>query len=272
MGGELPERGRRALRVASLNIAAGRGPDGRADPHRLWSALQELDADVLALQEVDRGQERSGRIDQAELAAAVVGVTGPEHVRFEATVGRLPAARRGRDTGPTRHREPAAMSTATSVSSPGYGIALVSRVPVRRWRRVELPGFPARPWRSEPRVALAAVLAEPAPVRTIVTTHLSVVPALNAIQARRLAAALSDLPGPVILLGDLNLPAAIPARLLPAWRPLGRGSTYPRPRPRLRLDQALLRDPGRAGPPADWTAGVVPTGISDHCAVTVDLA
>nr|BFF19655.1 hypothetical protein GCM10025730_31760 [Promicromonospora thailandica] len=50
----------RALRVATFNIQHGLGPDGRVDNHRLADAVAGLDADVVALQEVDRRQSRSG--------------------------------------------------------------------------------------------------------------------------------------------------------------------------------------------------------------------
>jgi endonuclease/exonuclease/phosphatase family metal-dependent hydrolase len=236
---------RGGLRLASFNIRAGRGPDGRADPRRLRSALNGLGADVLALQEVDRDQGRSGGVDQAALAAAALGVEGPAHVRFEATVGCLGRRRCGCDGAP----------------GPGYGLALVSRLPIARWRRVELPGS------GEPRIALAAVLAGPAPVRTVVTTHLSALPVLGAIQLRRLAAAVGDLPDPLVLLGDLNLPAPVAARLLPGWQAVGRGPTFPTSRPRLRLDQAHLRDGHRLSCAGD----VVATAVSDHRALTVDL-
>ena len=42
------------LKFASYNIHKAVGTDGRRDPDRILSVLRELDADVIALQEVDR--------------------------------------------------------------------------------------------------------------------------------------------------------------------------------------------------------------------------
>lgn len=291
------------MRLVSFNIRGGRGEDGRADEWRLRAALDRLDADVLALQEVDRGQERSGDVDQVGLAAAIVGVDGPAHVRLEPTLwgvagraaahaGRVGPAVRVAQAGqavPDRRQgpsEPTAPGSPTGRATdvPAYGIALVSRAPVRAWRRIDLPRWPVPlPWvvpgrhgaqrvcrvRDEPRVALAAVLAQPAPVRTVVTTHLSFLPGVNAVQLRRLAFGLRDLPRPLVLLGDLNLPGAVPGRLLPRWHALEGPPTFPLPDPAVRLDHVLLCGSER---PPPWTAAAVPTDVSDHCAVVADLS
>jgi len=41
------------LRVASYNIHCGIGRDRRFDEERIFEVLQEIDADVVALQEVE---------------------------------------------------------------------------------------------------------------------------------------------------------------------------------------------------------------------------
>ena len=63
------------MRVASFNILNGRSlADGEVDAGRLRDAAKLLDADVLGLQEVDRDQPRSHRLDlTAEVAAAMGG-------------------------------------------------------------------------------------------------------------------------------------------------------------------------------------------------------
>jgi endonuclease/exonuclease/phosphatase family metal-dependent hydrolase len=258
------------VRLVSFNLAGGRGEHGRGDPALIGAALADLDADVLALQEVDRFQPRSRGADQAAAAAIACGVSGEAHVRFEPTLWGTPG------TG-----------TASGIPGdplgPSYGVALVSRLPVRAWRRVDLPWAPVSVpvpvggrlgrrtvyrLRDEPRVGLAAVLAEPSPVATVVTTHLSFLPGVNAVQLRRLVAAVRDLPRPLVLLGDLNLPAAATRVLLPRWRGLGGGPTFPAHDPRLRLDQVLVHGRG----PAAGAATTVRTGVSDHRALRVTLA
>src|SRR5439155_16677031 len=76
---------------------------------------------------------------------------------------------------------------------------------------------------------------------TVACTHLTFVPGWNLRQLRLALRWLAGLPGPRVLLGDLNLPAALtrPVAAAAGWRSLGRAATYPGPRPRLQLDHAL---------------------------------
>ncbi|MFN2525999.1 MAG: endonuclease/exonuclease/phosphatase family protein [Actinomycetota bacterium] len=56
------------VKIATFNIHHGRGRDGRIDLARTAAAIAATEADLVALQELDRGRERSGRVDQiAEL-------------------------------------------------------------------------------------------------------------------------------------------------------------------------------------------------------------
>jgi endonuclease/exonuclease/phosphatase family metal-dependent hydrolase len=155
---------------------------------------------------------------------------------------------------------------------------LATRLPVLEWHELRLQSPPGRyplllPGRrprvmllpDEPRAAVAAVLAEPR--ITVAATHLSFVPGANAVQLRRVIRWLAGLPGPYLLLGDLNLPPG-PVRRLTRWVPLAAGRTYPSPAPRVQLDHVLS-----SGLPAGTTARgqVVRMPISDHRAITVDL-
>lgn len=57
------------VRVLSYNIHHGRGMDDQVDLPRIARVILECDPDLVALQEVDKGVERSGRVDQpAEFA------------------------------------------------------------------------------------------------------------------------------------------------------------------------------------------------------------
>jgi endonuclease/exonuclease/phosphatase family metal-dependent hydrolase len=235
------------VRVATFNVLHGASlADGRADAGRLATACASLDADVLALQEVDRGMDRSGGADQAAVVATACGAAD---WRFVPSVGET------------------------------YGIALLSRLPVRSWTSLRLP--PARSVRAplfsqqtrtwvwvtdEPRVAVCARVVAPFGEVTVAATHLSFVPGLNVWQLRRLLAAVRRLPGPYLLLGDLNLPGVLPP-LLAGYRQLVRAATYPAPRPRAQLDHVLASRgivavrPGRA----------VELPVSDHRAVVVEV-
>ncbi|MFP5254639.1 MAG: endonuclease/exonuclease/phosphatase family protein, partial [Acidimicrobiia bacterium] len=62
------------MRVLTWNVQTARpNPDGPPDVDRAVARLRELDADVVALQELDRGLRRSGRVDQAEAIALGLG-------------------------------------------------------------------------------------------------------------------------------------------------------------------------------------------------------
>jgi len=277
------------VRLVTFNVQHGRGDDGRTDADRLARAVAALDADVVALQEVDRGQARSGGADLVRavadalgahdhrfvpalagqvgaptLVAALTGGRGPGHrARPGAAVvrGLLDA---GRATRRARGDEPADV--------PGYGIALLTRLPVGAWRRLRLPV--GTPWllgrlrlgADEPRVALAAVVETPQGPLTVVNTHLSSWRRWNRLQLRWLARRLRGAPRPLVLLGDLNIPGDLPARRT-GWRDAVATPTFPRRRPRSTIDHVLLDGAVRAPGPAR----AVDLGLSDHLAVVVDV-
>jgi endonuclease/exonuclease/phosphatase family metal-dependent hydrolase len=255
------------VRLASFNLLHGcHLSDGGADPDRLRRAVASLDATVLGLQEVDRGQPRSGLVDQTALAAEAAGAGW---ARFQPTLIGTPGGA-WRAAGPAGDRD----------DEPGYGVALVSRLPVRQWHVIRLPRLPVRsPVRlaggrrrvrllpDEPRVGLAAELDTDAGPLTVAVTHLSFVPGWNLLQLRRLCAALERLPGPRVLLGDLNLPGPLPAGVA-GWRRLATVATYPAARPRIQLDHAL----GHGSLPAVAELAARALEISDHRALVIDFA
>lgn len=270
-----------SLRLASFNLLSGRSiTDGLIDTGRLIAAATDLDADLLAVQEVDRFQPRSGRIDQTAVIAAALGAVTS---RFVATVDGTPGEPGWRPgTGPPSAPAPATATAPGPESGPGpaqFGVALISRLPVAEWHVLRLP--PARgrfplliPGRrrarvlwlnDEPRAVIAAVLERPR--MTIACAHLSFVPIHNLRQLRTARDWLARLPGPQILLGDLNLPAAL-ARRMTRWTPLVSAPTFPAPGPRLQLDHVLA-----AGLPVGSRAEgqIRRLAISDHCAVVVNL-
>ncbi|MCH7814190.1 MAG: endonuclease/exonuclease/phosphatase family protein, partial [Planctomycetes bacterium] len=61
-------------RVLTYNIHHAEGVDGRIDLERIAAVIRRAEADLVALQEVDRGVERSGCVDQPERPAALTGM------------------------------------------------------------------------------------------------------------------------------------------------------------------------------------------------------
>lgn len=251
------------LRLASVNAASGRDlTTGRVDTDRLAAAVAALDADVVAVQEIDHLLPRSAGVDQTAVLAAACGA---EH-RFVATVHGTPGA-------PQAFR--AAQSTVPD--EPSYGIALLSRLPVLRWAELRtpagrgrlpllVPGSGLRWIPDEPRAVVAAVVQTPGGVVTVLGTHLSFSPARSAAQLREVRDWAAQFPRPLVLLGDLNLPPGIVKRILP-WRPLVAGPTFPSPAPKVQLDHALADGlPGGVR-----RAEITVVGGSDHRGLVVDL-
>jgi endonuclease/exonuclease/phosphatase family metal-dependent hydrolase len=253
------------VRIASLNLLHGRSlSDGLVDAARVREAVVLLAPDVLGLQEVDRAQPRSHGL---HLTREVAEAVGAADWRFApALVGEPGASWRS------------AGDADDETTEPSYGCGLVSRHPVRSWHVVRLPAARVRSpillpgtrrvmWLpDEPRVGLAAVVDGPLGVMTVATTHLSFVPGWNVVQLIRLVRSLRRLPAPRVLIGDLNLPGAVP-RTVTGWRSLARVPTYPVSEPRWQLDHALAS--GRLPPVRSVEAPALP--VSDHRALVVEL-
>jgi endonuclease/exonuclease/phosphatase family metal-dependent hydrolase len=249
----------RGLTVATWNIFGGRNWEGTTvDLDLTLSVLRRLDADLVAVQEVDRAQARSHGADQARLLGEALGMEW-----------RYAPALLGTPGNPDGWQAP-----APGAGDPGgtaYGIALLSRLPLAEVETVLLP----QSGRDEPRVALVATLADGGRRLTVAGTHLSFVPGPNVGQLRALQRQLDDRGGPRLLLGDLNLWwPAVRLLSLPGWRPLVRGGTFRnRPpgslAPLVQLDHVLAAGADAA---LRRRAGRIVSGpASDHRAVVVEL-
>jgi endonuclease/exonuclease/phosphatase family metal-dependent hydrolase len=251
------------VRIATFNILSGRHPERPGvDVDGFADAVRTIDADVLALQEVDRDQPRSSHVDLTAIAAEAMGATA---YRF------VPALQ-----GTPDDWLPADRDVAPGV--PAYGVALLSRYPVTTWDVIRLPPLPGRTpylWpgallptlvADEPRVAVVAEVDAPGRPLSVATTHVSFLPWSNGRQLRRLTRRLAPANRPLILLGDLNM-GPRRTRRLTRMTPLASHLTFPSDQPRRQIDHVLADGSlvARA-----TRADAMP--VSDHRPVVVDLA
>lgn len=197
-----------ALRIASYNVHACVGRDGRRDAARVAAVVRELDADVIALQEVLSDEAAEGP-DQFGYLAGAVGLDAIE--------------------GPTLHAEGAR-----------YGNAILARLPLLDVARLDLSVS-----RRESRGAVAVDLAHGGLRLRVVATHLGLVRSERRRQVALLLDWLDALPSPEppalwALAGDMNewIPRAWTLRRLDGR--FGRAPTvrsFPAARPLLRLDR-----------------------------------
>jgi endonuclease/exonuclease/phosphatase family metal-dependent hydrolase len=152
------------LSLATYNIHSCVGSDGRYDPDRIIDVLSELGADVIGLQEVDSEEHRG--LDLLDYVAEQTGL--------RPIPGRILLKTSGH-----------------------YGNALLTRVPARDVRRVDLSVAG-----SEPRGAIDVDLECGGHTMQIVVTHLGLRPAERRFQIERLVDCFHGKHG--ALMGDLN--------------------------------------------------------------------
>ena len=261
------------------------GPTEVADPGALAAAIGALAPDVLGMQEVDAHQERSGGVDQSVVAAHAMGLdASPSHRRFVPSLHGTPGHRDN-----FTHLDPDQQEKADAGlhpdDGPMYGVALVTRMPAVEWHRTTFPPakvslpllVPARPRPrvmrvpDEPRAAVAAVIPTSGGVMTVATVHLSFVPGFNVWQLRKLRDWLAPLPRPLVLMGDFNLPGALPGRIT-GWPQVVELPTYPSFGPKVRFDHILLD--GFTPETEEQVRASVQVHrlpVSDHCAVTAEI-
>lgn len=246
-------------------------PSSNADFHSALVKLHDaIDFDVIALQEVDVQQSRSGNGNQVKEVAELIGA---KHWAFAPSMYGTP--------GEKWHgvKDDIIFDNQSSLPNDAmYGIGLVSKVPVKRWHRINLGKAPLgmpllvagekRPQliyvSDEPRSALVAELENGV---SVTTTHLSFVPLKNILQLRKISKWVEQLPGVHIMTGDFNLPWGLGPKVS-GWNDLAVGPTYPSWKPSIEFDYIMSKE---------LTVKDVKSqihdhyGISDHRAISVTL-
>ncbi len=211
---------RQPLRVMSYNIHYGQGNDGRYDLERLAAVIAKAKPDLVALQEVDVGVKRSGRVHQARRLAELTGLA----VRF----------------GPTQHFQGGL-----------FGNAVLSRLPILDVAIYPLPYTePTADQATYPRGAIAVTVRAPdgQPFRFVSTHFQHNLPADRVAEAKAINAifAVDGDETPTIIAGDMNaLPDSEPMQvLLERWTNASDATaapTAPSGNPRSRIDYILFR-------------------------------
>lgn len=241
-----------SARIMVYNIHAGKDAAGLDNLAGVAELVRRTGADLVLLQEVDRGTRRSGSIDQPAVLAERTGF----HVAF---------------------------GSALDYDGGKYGVAILSRWPIVSDTLIHLPVTPPQEragGSQEPRGALRVVVASPAGRLALINTHLD---PMGDDRWRRqeadtivsLAAQARRSEPMVIVGGDFNstpesaVQGAVRAGgLRDAWTTCaaGDGFTYPVDAPTKRIDYLFVTgDIGCAG------ARVVETRASDHRPLIVDV-
>ena len=156
------------IRIATYNIHRCRGMDRRVAPARIIEVLREIDADVIALQEV--------------IGAGPVGAGQAEEIGAGLGMGWV-------------------MNCVRTLRQHQFGNVVLSRYPIAHHSHYDLS------WRTcEPRNCQRADLTIDGQVLHIYNVHLGTAVLERRYQARRLASFVHDrrVAGPKIILGDFN--------------------------------------------------------------------
>lgn len=232
------------LRVMSYNIHHAEGLDGKLDVERIARVITDAAPDIVGLQEVDRGVERTQKRDLPAELARLTGMT----VHFEKNI-------------PHQGGE--------------YGNAVLSKFPVKRAGNTRLKSFA----NGEQRGVQQLVLDVRGREVLFLNTHLDARrdPAEREHSAGELRAIVAAAGAtPVILVGDFNaVPAApsvvaVAAFLTDAWSalyPAAPGFTIPVRQPARRIDYVWI-SPASLAPLKMW---IPVTEASDHLPLVADL-
>ncbi len=232
------------VRVMSYNIQHGRGMDGEVDVERIAEVINEEAPDIVALQEVDQGVERSGRIDIPEKLAELTGM----EAFFERNI---------------------------EFQGGNYGNAVLSRYPIRQQTNTHLRMLRE----GEQRGVIHMVLDVKGRDVLFMNTHIDYrrddsERLKNIRQFREIIETYGDLP--VIFCGDFNdFPGSrthekLKEDFVDTWEAVGEGDgfTFRADAPDRRIDYIFLSRDGSLTPERAW---IPDTQASDHLPLVADI-
>src|SRR2546423_4053830 len=215
-----PSTNAKTIRVMTYNIHVGIGMDKKLDLPRIAEVIKQQHVDLMGLQEVDRGVERTQHIDEiAELAK----LTKMDY----------------------------AFAFNLKYQGGQYGVAILSRYPItatdhrlyKNLREAERRGFIRAEVKIDGRVV------------NFVTTHLDYQYEDGRVfETQQLLDGLKEVKGPLIVVGDFNdVPAGGAYQLMrgqfrDSWIDISaasEGFSYPADKPVKRIDYILFRSTDR---------------------------
>jgi endonuclease/exonuclease/phosphatase family metal-dependent hydrolase len=230
------------FRVMTYNIHHGEGLDGKVDVQRIAAVIRGERADIVALQEVDKGVRRTGRRDFPAELAALTGLTCVFSNNFHYQGGE-------------------------------YGNAVLTRFPVLNATNAHYQMLRT----NEQRGILQLTLQVHGRPLVFLNTHLDYRgdDAERLLNAQEILALTAQHRGtPIVLCGDFNdtpgsrVHQTIKALFDDAWARAGTGEgwTFPADQPRKRIDYVWFAKAGHLVP---INAQVPPSAASDHLPLVV---
>ena len=231
------------IRVMSYNIHHGEGLDGKLDLDRIAKLIVDAKADIVGLQEVDRGCERTQKRDLPAELAKLTGMT----VQFDKNI-------------PNQGGE--------------YGNAVLTKFPIKRAKNTHLKSFA----NGEQRGVQQLVLDIRGREVLFMNTHLDarrepVEREHSAVELQQIVAAAGKMP--IILVGDFNAiptaPSIVKVRefLADAWTNVSKepGFTIPVKKATRRIDYVWVT-PNSVEP---VSMNVLYSEASDHLPIISEL-
>ena len=231
------------LRILCYNIHYGQGNDGVYELERLAAVINKARPDLVALQEVDVGVERSGRLHEARRLGELTGLA----VRY----------------GPTQHYQGGL-----------FGNAVLTRLPILDVHIQPLPYTESTPeLTTYPRGAIAVTVRTKAGIELkFISTHFQHnVPEDRIAEATAINKQFAEPNMTSILAGDMNaVPGSEPVTILEQeWTnaiDAQAAPSAPSSKPRSRIDYIFHRGPGLHMVSSEVVAEPM---ASDHCPILV---
>lgn len=202
-----------SISVLAYNIHHGEGVNGKLNLQQIADVINKANPDVVALEEVDSMTNRTNKVDQLKELAALT------HMHY------FYGKNMDYDGG-------------------GYGVGILTKLPVTRTFITRLPNFP----QSEPRVAATVEVQKDNKSFLFTAIHLDYVrnPAERIEQAKKLQEVFSNINTPSILAGDFNAQPDettmkdIIFSLYDETDPTGHSLSFPSDEPRIKIDYVLV--------------------------------